>query len=171
MPADAVFTAHQALPFAGVVAAPPSAVIDATRDPLGDTHTGVDEAGVNKTLPFRAVPAIDDDDEGGATPEQDFAPTERLDALEALEPLTTEVPTHLRHMTVEQYAALCAECTVSPQWTAQIHARYGVRSPVERIALDQHWQGHFSSDPELSNTYRWHYRRYEEWAKTRASGG
>ncbi len=72
-------------------------------------------------------------------------------------------------MTLEQYAALCAECTVSPQWTREIHARYGVRSDDERHALDGHWRGKLNRDNNLANNYRWHYARYEEWAKSRST--
>ena len=85
--------------------------------------------------------------------------------LHAAQP--SELPPHLGALTMEHYAALCAECSVSPQWTAQIHARYGVRDAAEREALDEHWRQQLARDPRLEDTLRWHYARYEQWARSR----
>lgn len=158
LPADAVFATRKALPFEGGAKPPPDQVSHAERDPLGETRTAFHELDfVNQPLPFDG----DAPDSRGS-----FEPTERLD----LSAQSAQLPQHLAHMTLEQYAALCAECAVSPQWTQQIHARYGIRSSDDRQALDQHWQGHIVGDPNVANTYKWHYARYEEWAKSRSQG-
>lgn len=76
-----------------------------------------------------------------------------------------ELPDHLREMSVEQYAALCAECAVHTNWVTQILARYHVRSAAERASLDAFWRVRMAADAELTQQFRWHYARYEQWAK------
>jgi hypothetical protein len=168
LPADEIFAdSGSALPFAGEVS-PPTPVAHAERDPLGETRTAFHELEVD-TLPF--------DKRNVLGPDHDFAPTPRLEAVE--EPAVAEqpppsapsqpqqLPQHLEVMTLEQYAALRAECAVSPEWQQQIHARYGIRSSGEREALDQHWQAQMQGDQNVANTYQWHFARYEEWARSR----
>jgi hypothetical protein len=152
LPADAVFASKKPLPFNNPPNAPPKRMDHPERDPLGETRTAFHDLDfVNQPIPFDAK-----------APDS-FQPTERLDTSK-----TPELPQHLAHMTLEQYAALCAECTVSPEWTQQIHARYGIRSPEDRKALDNHWQSHILGNANVANTYKWHYARYEEWAKSRS---
>ncbi|MBI4957283.1 MAG: hypothetical protein HY908_35050, partial [Myxococcales bacterium] len=75
------------------------------------------------------------------------------------------LPAHLEALTLEQYAGLCAECAVNPAWTAQIQARYYIRDEAQRAQLDQLWRQRLAADPRLGDTWRWHYARYEQWAR------
>lgn len=80
-------------------------------------------------------------------------------------PATAGLPEHLAAMGVEQYAALCAECSLHPSWVSSILTRYRIESEEQRAALDAHWRERMAADEELANAWRWHYRRYEQWAK------
>ena len=76
------------------------------------------------------------------------------------------LPPHLSDMTIERYAALCAECNVNPQWFDQIGTRYNVRTRQERDALDEHFRARMNEDANLRESWRSAYERYEEWAKS-----
>jgi hypothetical protein len=80
-------------------------------------------------------------------------------------PPPVPLPPHLEAMSVEHYAALCAECAVHPEWVASIHARYQIESDEQRTALDLRWRERFRVDDQLTQTWRWHYVRYQEWVK------
>jgi hypothetical protein len=75
------------------------------------------------------------------------------------------LPAHLEAMTVEHYAALCAQCAVHSQWASHIEARFHIRSAEEREALDQLWRDKLAVDEQLQEQYRWHYARHESWAR------
>ncbi len=173
LPADAALVMRgAALPFQGAADPPPHASAQARRDPLGETRTALHDApGApgGQALPFVGATASEDA-ETSAHPDR-VAPgpdsMTRAHDFGVASPAERELVAHLSQITLEQYAALCAECVVNPHWMQQIHARYGVRTPGERSALDQHWQARMGSDDNFANTFRWHYRRYEAWAKSR----
>jgi hypothetical protein len=74
---------------------------------------------------------------------------------------------HLAAIDVDQYAALCAQCTLYPGWITQILARFGIASPAEQARLDEHWRARLAADQELQAVWRWHYARHEAWVRQR----
>lgn len=158
-----------ALPFRkGAAKAPPPAATKRDDDAsLGETvEIGQLSPLAKMTLPFQnpaPQPSADDGstDEGSTEESTDGGGGAEPRQL----PVVPEAPAHLRAMTLEQYAGLCAECAVHPSWTDPIHARYGVQSHAERAALDAHWRARLGADRQLMQLFRWHYARYEQWAK------
>jgi hypothetical protein len=149
-----------ALPFRGSVAKPPPSALTDSHDGGGDPlmQTAYMEPPPRRatTLPFKAVPAagVPAADGSGAGARADDA---------------ASLPAHLGAMTIEQYAALCAECSVHARWATEIAARYGVKSEAERRALDAHFRSKMADDPKLSETWRYHYARVEQWARQQKS--
>jgi Meckel syndrome type 1 protein len=130
--------------------------------PAGDTLTvGTKSPLPDHTLPFhkpaRPVAAQADAAPAPAPPAEASAP-----APEGTREATALAP-HLATMTIEQYAALCAECAVHPGWTAQVHARYQIQSEAERAALDGRWGERMAGNEELVRLWQWHYARFEQW--------
>jgi hypothetical protein len=155
LPNEAKLT-QSSLPFRGARPAPPPSALEDSyeHDPLNRTTTSLTELPVSKrSLPFEPA------SEG---PSSARSPATGFPASAEHQP-----PAHLHGMTLEQYAALCAECSVNPAWMEAIQQRYGIRSTDERAALDRHWRSRIVSDDELSRLYRWHFSRYQEWARTR----
>jgi hypothetical protein len=118
--------------------------------------------------------------------DRDVAPTERLraDMLASLPPESRTapfvppsaatrsrqqsappLPPHLESIGVERYAALGADLALYPDWSSQIHARYGLAGDAERALLDEHWARRFAADPELEAAWRWHRQNYLDWAR------
>jgi hypothetical protein len=62
-------------------------------------------------------------------------------------------------MSVEQFAALCAECAQFPEQTREIERRYGISTPAERRALDERWHRLMAVDPTLQARWRERYDR------------
>jgi hypothetical protein len=137
MPAEVVATGS--LPFRGARAAPPPSALEDSyeHDPLNRTTAAADLPALVKSA--RSLPF---------DPQAELAP-------------------HLASITLEQYATLSAECSMSPAWSETIQQRYGIRSAEERTALDRLWRRRIVEDEELSRLYRWHFSRYQEWARTR----
>jgi hypothetical protein len=63
------------------------------------------------------------------------------------------LPPRLEAMPLEQFAAMCAECSFFPDHVQQIQLRYGIASPLERSALDELWRQRMALDPSLHT--RW----------------
>lgn len=65
-------------------------------------------------------------------------------------------------LTLEQHAALSAECDTYPHYRAQIEQRYGIVDPAARVAVDQSWHQRLTSDDAMWS--RWHslYASYRE---------
>ncbi|MBW2455615.1 MAG: hypothetical protein JRI68_13940 [Deltaproteobacteria bacterium] len=192
LPADGLNVAADALPFTGARAKPPPPALDVEPDgdPLRATM-GLDGAplGEESALPFHKVPAASPSGASGSSTEEgeddellsmtDEAPTGRRPLADdevtkaIVLPLETpsdagaELPKHLVELTVEQYAALCAECAARPEWVDEIHTRYQVSDAAQRGALDHLWKERMAADSEVERTWRWHYERYQEWAKGR----
>ena len=57
--------------------------------------------------------------------------------------------------TVEDYAALCAECAAYPDYTDAINARHGIQTSVQRARLDLEWQQKMRVDAALKA--RWNH--------------
>jgi hypothetical protein len=76
-----------------------------------------------------------------------------------------ELPPHLAALTLEHYAALCAECTVHPEWGVQVQARYHVRSEQERALLDRHWRERMAADAALGERFRQLCAHYTDWVR------
>ena len=64
--------------------------------------------------------------------------------------------------TLEQYASLPAELSVSPERAAEILARYGLRDQPQRRALDAVWQ-RFSSNSKLRDAWHELHQRFRAW--------
>ncbi len=73
----------------------------------------------------------------------------------------------LASLTVEQYAALTAARRAEPERRAEIEARYGVVSELERRALDAHWQRVLRTAPELAERFHTALVRYQTWLRSR----
>jgi len=186
LPVDHLRVTDGALPFTGGPAEPPPPATqhDPDDDPLRATM-GLDgpPAGGEAALPFRPEP--DPGQPGGAAGAggddellsmTDEVPTGRRvpdeEVTKAIEvPIATaheagaDLPPPLAAMTVEHYAALCAETAAHPGWVEDIHRRYQVADSRQRAALDQAWKERMAADAELERTWRWHLDRYQEWAK------
>ncbi len=66
-------------------------------------------------------------------------------------------------LTVEQYAAFCAELAVLPANTKQIHEKYGVVSLDVRAALHEAFAQRFGADPTLQRRWRALVAHYTDW--------
>lgn len=66
-------------------------------------------------------------------------------------------------LTVEQYAAFCAELTVFPDEAADIHRKYRVASAEGRAALDAAFVRRFGADPTLQRRWRALVDHYGAW--------
>ena len=78
----------------------------------------------------------------------------RLDAPDETDTTKVELPLaplppRLEAMPLEQFAAMCAECSYFPDYVQQIQLRYGVASPLERRAVDELWRQRMAVDPSL----------------------
>jgi hypothetical protein len=157
---DHIFLARDVLPFvqAKDKAPPPAAAADDDPADLGSTAAVDADLLRDHTLPFRKV-APDD-----SMTEVAYEPTERLSSKHRPPPADA-LPEHLEAMTIQEYAAMCAECAVHADWVEQIQKRYHVRSDEERAAVDRHFRDKMAADDELASKWRWHLAHYEAWAR------
>lgn len=65
-------------------------------------------------------------------------------------------------LSIEQYAALCAEVSVSPETAEATFAKYGLASPEERAAADLEWQERLRADAALMQRWQTLYLHYSE---------
>jgi hypothetical protein len=72
-------------------------------------------------------------------------------------------------LTVEQYAAFCAEVAVFPDHVVQVHQRYGVGQDA-RTALDEAFAQRFTADPTLQRRWRALVAHYGDWYREHAHG-
>ena len=86
---------------------------------------------------------------GGAVTRQ-FAPGAAAMGAGARVTAATPAP----QLTVEQHAALAAECDAYPHYRAQIEQRYGIAGAAARAAVDQAWHQRLTGDEPLWR--RWH---------------
>jgi hypothetical protein len=70
-------------------------------------------------------------------------------------------------LTIERYAALCAELAVYPAQQEAVFQRYGLGDPRERAAADGAWKARLQRDP--AEYQRWQ-ALYQE-HRARLSGG
>ncbi|RLB57609.1 MAG: hypothetical protein DRI90_17810 [Deltaproteobacteria bacterium] len=159
LPADSIQVVGDALPFREAQAQPPSSALD-DDDPEPDALR--ETIGLDDDHPLSMTDEVPTDRTG---PQEDEV-TVAID-LPADVPLGAEIPRHLAALTVVQYAALCAECAVHPEWVDPINARYQVSNHQERQALDRLWKERMAIDDQLELVWRWHFARYEQLAKNR----
>ena len=76
-------------------------------------------------------------------------------------PVSKAAPASPPALSLEQYAALCAELGASPQQQDAVFHRYGLSSTEDRRAVDTSWQTRLKGDP--SEYQRWHalYQHYK----------
>jgi hypothetical protein len=92
---------------------------------------------------------------GGATP-----PREPIKPPSAPPPAAATAP---RELTLEQYASLSAELSISPERVGAILAKYGVPGVDGRRALDRAWEARFSTNPELQQRWQALQAQYRRW--------
>ena len=78
------------------------------------------------------------------------------------------VDTGLASLTVEQYAAFCAELALFPCEAINIHRKYGVAAPVARAALDDAFARQFHADPTLHRRWKALVDHYADWYRREA---
>jgi hypothetical protein len=69
---------------------------------------------------------------------------------------------HPLALSVEEYAALCAERDHDPAATQRIQARYAIDDGRTRAAVDRMFQLLFAADPAEREAWQRHYRRFAE---------
>ena len=65
-------------------------------------------------------------------------------------------------LSIEQYAALCAEVAVSPDRADAIFAHYGLGAPKDRLTADSAWKDRLRADPALTARWQGLYLHYHE---------
>ena len=71
-------------------------------------------------------------------------------------------------LTLEQYAALCAELAASPQATDAVFTRYGLVSSDDRSQVDLSWRERLRRNPVEYKLWQDHYQRYLAYWQDRA---
>jgi hypothetical protein len=66
-------------------------------------------------------------------------------------------------LSIEQYAALCAELAAYPGQVVHVHQRYGIVSDDARVALDEAFALRFSNDPSLQRRWQALVAHYTRW--------
>jgi hypothetical protein len=160
------------LPFRKGDATPPPPTAPANQQSagsLGETaEVGMLSPLAKMSLPFRM--AANPPPRAGAVAAAGHEPTSAIPASSppiagpaaAAEP-AEELAPHLAALTLEQYAAIRAQCDAMPQWAAEILGRYHVKSDSEWRLLDRHWQRRVASDPTLAESFRRQYAQVEQW--------
>ncbi len=72
-------------------------------------------------------------------------------------------------LTVEQYAAFCAELEVFSGQAPHVHQRYGVLTVDARRALDKTFAERFSAEPSLQQRWRALVVHYQDWYRRHAA--
>ncbi|MEZ4309473.1 MAG: hypothetical protein R3F14_15665 [Polyangiaceae bacterium] len=65
-------------------------------------------------------------------------------------------------LSIEQYAALCAEVAIHPQHADAIFAKYGLPGRKERLTADAAWQDRLRADPALMQRWQSLYLHYHQ---------
>lgn len=124
------------------------------------TTTTVDAATLRRAvLPFTR----------GGAPQQSLAATDAIRREKPATPTgdeTVVLPVKAQpapSMSLEQYAALCAELAVFPAQAATIHARYGLADAGARMALEQVFARRFVGDPREQQRWRALVVHYSDW--------
>jgi hypothetical protein len=95
--------------------------------------------------------------------------TGALPALRSIEPaLPFQGSASPPEMSLERYASLCAELSVSPAESEAIFTRHGLGVMRERLAVDLRWQEHLRRSPDEYRKWQELYQRYRaHWAEQR----
>jgi hypothetical protein len=160
------------------VSAPPrvpaTGASDADEDPIGATTqmgAPVDSSRSSEpAMPFAPGDAAPEPVTPGLPQHQAAGQTltGEIDLVQTLpfdEPLDGPLEAHLAAITMEQYAALSAECTLRPDRRAAAHARYEIAGESERDRLDAYWTGRLGSDEALAARFRELLAHYEQWVR------
>ena len=106
-----------------------------------------------------------------------FSSTSNLDpkAVAAALPFGRErqapaAPSAVPVLTVEQYASLTAELTVSPERSAEIRARYQIGADDAFQALARSFTARFSADPDLYARFGALSAQYRAWLSQKKGG-
>jgi hypothetical protein len=81
----------------------------------------------------------------------------------APEPLHRAEPTRLPDLSIEECAALFAECAIFPRRAPEVWSRFGVAGEDGYRALEQAWRRRFDDDPPLGDRWRALYEHYCRW--------
>ena len=76
------------------------------------------------------------------------------------------VPENLPELSVEQYASLCVDRTMSPGAEAEVAQRYRVLTIEALRALDARWSQRFQAEGELYHHWQQAYAQYEAWVRS-----
>jgi hypothetical protein len=139
---DITIFRRRPLPFAA--GAPPTAFFAAADAARAEVRRPGTRATGHETM---ALPAM-----GGAAPEGEGEAGER-----------DEAKRQGASLTLEQYAAFCAELAVFPDQVASVHRRYGVADETARRALDGTFAQRFQGDPTLQRRWRALVAHYGDW--------
>ena len=148
--------AHAPAPF--VPAAPPPHAIPATEQTAYAIPTIAGPALPFQEAPAKAPPpaAVGPAVQSGETA---FVPVieEAAEAIAAAD---------LPDLSVEQYASLCVDRTMSPGADAAVAERYRVLTQEALQALDTRWSQRFQAEGELYRRWQQAYAQYEAWIRS-----
>lgn len=150
-----------------VSARQPSLVSAGERDEAGETQYGETPFRPAKVLPFDETkdPSTTID----AAPHSASQPLARQAEVAAPAPPPSHGPsrsdTSRIQLTLEQYAAFCAERTIYPDRVAAVMARYQLRDHAQVQLLDQTWRARVADDHALSERYSTAFEHYCKWLR------
>jgi len=68
-------------------------------------------------------------------------------------------------MTLQSYASLCAELSVTPEKSAEILRRYGIQDEAARRTLDQQWRARLQVHAPSQQEWQKLYTTYRDWLR------
>lgn len=74
-------------------------------------------------------------------------------------------PPKVPQMTLQAYASLCAELSVTPEKSAEVLRRYGVHDEHARRALDEEWRARLAAHPPSNQEWQKLYTTYRDWLR------
>lgn len=82
-----------------------------------------------------------------------------------------ELPEHLRALKLDHYAALCGEREVYEGWESQVEARYGLRGPEDRDAVDRHFRAIIETNRSIREEFEARREQTRQWALQQRTDG
>jgi predicted nucleic acid-binding protein len=117
-------------------------------------HAPASEAAITRFIRPDAASATPQD-AAAVQPVLAARPTDDRDATHKLRPIAL-APVAPLELTLDQHAALSAECDVYPAYRAQIQAKYNIPDTASRETVDRAWSARLVKDAALRR--RWHER-------------
>jgi len=77
-------------------------------------------------------------------------------------------PPKVPQMTLQAYASLCAELSVTPEKSVEVLRRYGVHDEHARRALDEEWRARLAAHPPSNQEWQKLYTTYRDWLRRKA---